>query len=55
MKWGALKTKIAYEAAVNRALSIFHAEEGSAECEELKLLLVLIKEYEESHIAIPAA
>ncbi len=54
MKWKVLKTKSAYNAAIKRTMSIFHAEEGTPECEELELLLVLIKDYEDKHIVIPA-
>ena len=33
-------------------MEIFHVEKGEAEPEELALLLVLIKDYEDKHIQI---
>lgn len=54
MKWTVLKNKTGYNAAIKRTMAIFHAEDGTPECEELELLLVLIKDYEDKHIVIPA-
>jgi HTH-type transcriptional regulator/antitoxin HigA len=34
-------------------MEIFQAKEGTPEADELALLLVLIKDYEEKHISIP--
>jgi HTH-type transcriptional regulator/antitoxin HigA len=55
MHWKTLKTKMQYQRAVKRTLNIFHAKEGTAEADELALLLALIKDYENKHISIPNA
>ena len=34
-------------------IQIFHADPGTSEFEELELLLVLVKDYEDKHIVIP--
>jgi HTH-type transcriptional regulator/antitoxin HigA len=52
MNWKVIKTETEYRKAVKRMMAIFHAEEG-AEAEELALLLVLIKDYEDKHIQLP--
>ncbi len=54
MSWKVIKTKAAYNKAVKRTMDIFHAEEGTPEGEELDLLLVLVKDYEDKHIVLPA-
>ena len=48
-----LKTKPAYEKALNRAISIFDARPGTPEFDELSLLLPLIRHYEASNIELP--
>lgn len=48
-----LKTEADYKKALERTISIFHAEPDTAEFEELELLLVLVKDYEDKHILIP--
>jgi HTH-type transcriptional regulator/antitoxin HigA len=53
MKWKVLKTKIAYNKALKRTMDIFQARAGSPEADELDLLLVLIKDYEDKHIVLP--
>ncbi|KAA8483728.1 HTH-type transcriptional regulator/antitoxin HigA [Arcticibacter tournemirensis] len=53
MNWKVLNTEEQYQIAVRRTMEIFHAEEGSPESDELALLLVLIKDYEDRHIHIP--
>lgn len=35
-------------------MEIFHVEEGTSEADELALLLVLVKDYEDRHVHIPA-
>ncbi|MEO8150797.1 MAG: helix-turn-helix domain-containing protein [Bacteroidia bacterium] len=55
MKWKIIKTETAYKKAVKRTLAIFHAKEGSVEADELALLLLLIKDYEQKNIHIPEA
>lgn len=49
-----LKTKGEYTHAVKRTMEIFHAEEGTSEADELDLLLVLVKDYEDKNIQLPA-
>ena len=53
MNWKVIRTEAQYQKAVKRMMKIFHAEEGTAESEELALLLVLIKDYEDKHIKLP--
>jgi HTH-type transcriptional regulator/antitoxin HigA len=53
MKWKVIKKETDYKKAIKRSLNIFHAAEGSEEAEELALLLVLIKDYEDKHIPLP--
>lgn len=48
-----LKTEEEYKMALDKTIQIFHAEPGTAEFEELELLLVLVKDYEDKHIVIP--
>lgn len=48
-----IKTEAAYQKAIKRTMSIFQAEEGTPEADELALLLVLIKDYEDKNISIP--
>lgn len=51
--WKVLKDEVEYKDALNRTIDIFHAEPGTPEFEELELLLVLVKDYEDKHIQIP--
>ena len=53
MVWKVIKTKSEYNRALKRSMSIFQAEHGTSESEELELLLVLIKDYEDKHIVLP--
>ncbi len=53
MNWTVLKTEAAYQKALTRTLAIFQAKENTPEAEELALLLVLIKDYEDKHIQLP--
>jgi HTH-type transcriptional regulator/antitoxin HigA len=53
MNWKVIKTEAAYQKAIKRAINIFQAKEGSTEADELALLLVLIKDYEDKHIHMP--
>lgn len=48
-----LKTEAEYKEALQRTISIFHAEPDMPEFSELELLLVLVKDYEDKHIVIP--
>ena len=51
--WKVLKNEDAYDEALERTIEIFHAENGSPEFEELELLLLLVKDYEDRHYPIP--
>lgn len=51
--WKVIKSEVAYKEALNRTISIFHVEPGTPEFEELELLLVLVRDYEDRHIVIP--
>ena len=53
MNWNIIKTEAAYQKAIARTLAIFHAEEGTPEADELALLLLLVKDYEDKHIHLP--
>lgn len=53
MDWKVIKTKVEYNKALKRTMAIFQAEPGTSESDELELLLVLIKDYEEKHIILP--
>lgn len=53
MDWKVLNTEEQYRTAVKRTMDIFHVEDGTVEADELALLLVLIKDYEDRHIQIP--
>ena len=54
MNWNILKTEEQYQDAIMRTMEIFHAEENSPESNELSLLLLLVKDYEDKHVHIPA-
>jgi HTH-type transcriptional regulator/antitoxin HigA len=49
-----LKTEAEYNIALERTIEIFHSEEGTPESDELDVLLLLIKDYEDRHYNIPA-
>lgn len=53
MNWKVIKTKAEYNKALKRSMAIFQAEPGTSESDELELLLVLIKDYQEKHIVMP--
>ena len=53
MNWKVLKSESAYRKALLRSIDLFHATESSPESDELALLLVLIKDYEDKHIKLP--
>ena len=48
-----IKTEAAYQKAVKRTKAIFQTKEGTPESDELALLLVFIKDYEDKYIQIP--
>jgi HTH-type transcriptional regulator / antitoxin HigA len=49
-----IRTEAAYKKIIKRSIAIFEAKEATAEADELALLLVLIKDYEDKHIQMPA-
>lgn len=51
--WKVLKNEADYKEALKRTILIFHAESGTFEFEELELLLVLVKDYEDKNIVLP--
>ena len=51
--WKVLKTEEDYTVATNRLMDIFHSGSGTPEAEELELLIVLVKDYDERHYALP--
>lgn len=51
--WKVIKTKRDYNKALKRMMEIFDADKDSPENDELELLLVLIKDYENKHILMP--
>ncbi len=53
--WKVIKTEAQYKKALTKTIEIFHAEEDTKESDELELLLVLIKDYEDKHVKLPAA
>ena len=52
--WKVLKSEEEYDKALERTIEIFYAEKGSPESDELELLLLLVKDYEDRHFHIPA-
>jgi HTH-type transcriptional regulator/antitoxin HigA len=53
MNWKVLKTEEDYEKASLRMMEIFHAEPGTSQSDELDLLIVLIKDYDDKHYHLP--
>lgn len=53
MNWKVIKTEEEYQKAITRTLEIFQVNEGTPEADELALLLLLVKDYEDKHIHIP--
>lgn len=53
MNWKVIKTEKEHKKAVKRAMEIFHAEPGTIEDDELGVLLLLIKDYEDRTIKMP--
>ncbi len=51
--WKVIKTEAEYKEALEHTINIFHAEPDSPEFEELELLLILVKDYEDKNIVIP--
>ena len=53
MNWKVLKTEEDYNRASLRLMEIFHAMPNTPESEELDLLEVLIKDYDDRHFQLP--
>ena len=53
MKWKVLKTEDDYDKASTRLMEIFHAKENTAEFDELDLLIVLVKDYDDKYYRLP--
>jgi len=53
MNWKVIKTESQYKKALKRTIEIFQAAAGTPEADELDLLLVLVKDYEDKHIVLP--
>lgn len=53
MNWKVLKTEEDYNNASIRMMEIFHAEPNTPEGDELDLLIVLVKDYDEKHYHLP--
>ncbi|WP_264521648.1 helix-turn-helix domain-containing protein [Flavobacterium sp. N1994] len=53
MNWKVLKTEEDYNKASIRMMELFHAEPNTPESDELDLLIVLIKDYDEKHYQLP--
>ena len=53
MNWKVLKTQADYNKAAIRMMEIFHPAPGSPESDELDLLIVLIKDYDDKHYHLP--
>ena len=53
MNWKVLKTENDYINVTNRLMEIFQAEVGSPEHDELELLIVLVKDYDDHHYQLP--
>lgn len=53
MNWKVIKTKSEHKKAVKRAIEIFHAEPHTPEDDELGVLLLLIKDYEDRTVKMP--
>lgn len=53
MKWKVIKTEAEHKIALKRAMEIFHAEPDTPEDDELGVLLVLIKDFEDKNYPMP--
>ena len=53
MKWKILKTEEEYNTASARLMDIFHAEPDTIEGNELELLILLVKDYDERYYPLP--
>ena len=53
MNWKVLVTEDQYNEASLRLMEIFHAEPNTPENDELGILLLLVKDYDDRHYSIP--
>lgn len=53
MNWKVLKTEEDYEIAAMRLMEIFHAAPNTPENEELELLMVLVKDFDDRNYHLP--
>lgn len=53
MNWKVIKTQKEHKIAVKRAMEIFHAQPNTPEDDELGVLLLLIKDYEDRTVKMP--
>lgn len=53
MNWKVLKTEADYNKASMRLMEIFHAEPNTPEGDELDLLIVLIKDFDDKYYELP--
>ena len=53
MNWKVLKTEEDYNKASLRLMEIFHAEPNTPVGDELDLLMVLVKDYDDKHYELP--
>lgn len=53
MNWKVLKTEEDYNNASIRLMEIFHAKPNTSESDELDLLMVLVKDYDDKHYNLP--
>lgn len=53
MNWKVIKTEKEHKKAVKHAMEIFHAEPGTPDDDELGVLLLLIKDYEDRTVKMP--
>jgi HTH-type transcriptional regulator / antitoxin HigA len=53
MNWKVLNTETDYNNASLRLMEIFHALPNTPEGDEMELLLVLVKDYDNRHYAMP--
>lgn len=53
MNWKVIKTEREHKKAVKRAMEIFHAAPNTPEDDELGVLILLIKDYEDRTVKMP--
>ncbi|MEC5166904.1 HTH-type transcriptional regulator/antitoxin HigA [Flavobacterium sp. PL11] len=53
MNWKVIKTEAEHKIAVKRVMQIFHAEPDTPEDDELGVLLILIKDFEDKNYPMP--